>query len=80
MAQKHTQADPMYDLLGKVGEIASDIKHIMHANEETKRTHREFDRRLRAVEAFRWKLLGIATVVPTLVSMIALYLKGFYHG
>ena len=80
MAQKHLNTDPMYDLLSKVGEIASDIKHIMHANEETKRTHREFDRRLRAVEAFRWKLIGIATVVPAFISILALYLKGFSHG
>lgn len=62
--------DPMYDLLGKVGEIASDIKHIMNVQAADREAVRDLDTRLRAVEAFRWKLIGIATTIPVVVTVL----------
>lgn len=68
--------DPMYDLLGKVGEIASDIKHIMNVQAADREAVRDLDRRLRTVEAFRWKLVGIAAVIPTILVFAGWYISG----
>lgn len=58
-----------------LGEISSDVKHILlRQDKQDGRLDRQ-EKRIGAVEAFQWKLVGIASVVPTVIGTIALALK-----
>lgn len=58
-----------------LGEISSDVKHILtRQDKQDKRIDRIQDR-LTAVEAFQWKLIGIATTVPTVIASVGLSLR-----
>jgi hypothetical protein len=51
-----------------LGEMSSDIKYLIQQNNDQ-------HVRLTAVERFQWKMVGIATAIPTVVSSIGLALK-----
>ena len=51
-----------------LGELSSDIKYLIAQNADQ-------HSRLTAVERFQWKMVGIATAIPTVVSSIGLSLK-----
>lgn len=58
-----------------LGEISSDVKHILtRQDKQDKRIDRIQDR-LTSVEAFQWKLIGIATTVPTVIASVGLSLR-----
>jgi len=58
-----------------LGEISSDVKHILlRQDKQDGRLDRQ-ERRLSAVEGFQWKLVGIASTVPTVLATLALSLK-----
>jgi DNA repair ATPase RecN len=58
-----------------LGEISSDVKHILlRTDKQDERLNRQ-EKRLNAVEAFQWKLVGIATAVPTFLTTLSLSLK-----
>lgn len=51
-----------------LGELLSDVKYLIAQNSDQ-------HSRLIAVERFQWKMVGIATAIPTVVSSIGLALK-----
>lgn len=51
-----------------LGELLSDVKYLIAQNADQ-------HSRLTAVERFQWKMVGIATAIPTAVSSIGLALK-----
>ena len=64
-----------HELSRLLGEISSDVKHILvRQDKQDSRLDRQ-DKRLTAVEAFQWKLVGIATAIPTFLTTIGLSLK-----
>lgn len=64
-----------HELSRILGEISSDVKHILVRQDKQDERLVRMNDRLSAVEAFQWKLVGIATVVPTLLATIGLSLK-----
>jgi len=58
-----------------LGEISSDVKHILTRQDKQDARLDRQDARLSAVEGFQWKLAGIASVVPTVLATIALAMK-----
>ena len=64
-----------HELSRLLGEISSDVKHILvRQDKQDSRLDRQ-DKRLNAVEAFQWKLVGIATAIPTALTTLGLSLK-----
>lgn len=64
-----------HELSRILGEISSDVKHILvRQDKQDSRLDRQ-DGRLNKVEAFQWKLVGVATAVPTLLTTIGLTLR-----
>lgn len=84
--------DPGYArLLLLVGGIAADVKNILTRQDgQDARITRLEDRivkeqeaitaRLRALEAFKWKLIGMAVVVPALSGLALLLIKEAVYG
>lgn len=64
------------DLSSRIlGEIATDVKHILlRQDKQDKRIDRITDR-LDKVEAFQYKIIGITLVVPTALTTFGLYLR-----
>jgi hypothetical protein len=58
-----------------LGEISSDVKHILIRQDKQDVRIERLQVRLTAAEAFQWKLTGIALTVPTVVSTVVLSLK-----
>ncbi len=58
-----------------LGEISSDVKHILFRQDQQDGRLDRQEKRLSAVEAFQWKLVGIATAVPTLLTTVGLSLR-----
>jgi len=58
-----------------LGEISSDVKHILLRQDKQDERLVRMNDRLSAVEGFQWKLAGIASVVPTVIATIALAMK-----
>ena len=67
----------LFEVHGKLGEISSDIKHILDAQKLDRENTRQLDKRLTTLEAFRWKLLGIAATGPVLVALALEYARKF---
>lgn len=86
------ETDPGYvRLLLLVGGIASDVKNVLLRQDgQDDRITRLEDRiikeqeaittRLRALEAFRWRLYGMAVVIPTLIAVGMILLKEALYG
>jgi len=85
-----TTTEKLTDLMIKVSEVSVDVKHLLARQSETgERIDRledrtnirvdEVDERLRTVEKMRGKLLGIAFVLP-LVITIAVAAVGRIYG
>ena len=70
-------SDPINDLNRTLGSIASDVKHILHAQQTSMERTDKLEARVRALEGFRWKLVGIATAISGGFATLSLYLKGF---
>jgi hypothetical protein len=62
-------------LMRLIGEISSDTKHILLKQDKQDARIDRIDARVRTVEKFQWKLMGIATAIPVLLSGVGLYLK-----
>jgi hypothetical protein len=64
-----------HELSRLLGEISSDVKHILvRQDKQDSRLDRQ-DNRINKVEAFQWKLVGVATAIPTVLTTIGLSLK-----
>ena len=64
-----------HELSRLLGEISSDVKHILvRQDKQDARLDRQ-DNRINKVEAFQWKLVGVATAIPTFLTTIGLSLK-----
>jgi hypothetical protein len=51
-----------------LGEISSDVKHVLiRQDNQDNRLNRMHDR-LATVEKFQWKLVGLAAAIPTLMT------------
>ena len=85
-----TTAEKLTELMIKVGEVGVDVKHLLARQHETgerndrleDRTNKTIDDvegRLLIVERMRGKLLGIAFVLP-LVITIAIAAIGRFYG
>ena len=64
-----------HELSRLLGEISSDVKHVLVRQDKQDSRLDRHDKRLNAVEAFQWKLVGIATAVPTLLASAGLALR-----
>lgn len=71
-------ADPINDLNRTLGGIASDVKHILHAQQASMERTDQLEDRVRVLESFRWKMVGIATAVPAGLTAVSLYMKGAF--
>ena len=64
-----------HELSRLLGEISSDVKHILvRQDKQDARLDRQ-DNRINKVEAFQWKLVGVATAIPTFLTTVGLSLK-----
>ena len=57
-----------------LGEISSDVKHILVRQDKQDARIDRVDLRLVTVERFQWRLAGIATAVPTILAVLGMYL------
>ena len=73
-----------------LGEISADVKHILaksveqgelieKLDKQRLEADKELDRRLSTVEKFQWKLMGIATTIPIVMTAIGLAWTVFPH-
>ena len=62
-------------LMRLIGEISSDTKHILLRQDKQDARLERMDSRVRTVERFQWKLMGIATTIPLIITGAGLYLK-----
>ncbi len=71
------------ELMVKISEVGVDVKHLLARHDETSeridrmedRTNKVLDEhgeRLRIVEAHRGKMLGVAFVLPVIISLAAI--------
>lgn len=58
-----------------LGTISSDVKHILLRQDKQDSRLDRMDLRLNAVEKFQWKIMGIATFVPTALATMVVALK-----
>jgi len=64
-----------HELSRLLGEISSDVKHVLvRQDKQDARLDRQ-DGRINKVEAFQWKLVGVATAIPTFLTTVGLSLK-----
>lgn len=63
------------ELYRVLGEISSDVKHILVRQDKQDLRIDKIQTKLTAVEAFQWKLTGIALTVPTILATIGMSLK-----
>lgn len=63
------------ELYRVLGEISSDVKHILVRQDKQDLRIDKIQTKLTAVEAFQWKLTGIALTVPTVLATIGMSLK-----
>ena len=62
-------------LMRLIGEISSDTKHILLRQDKQDARLDRMDNRMRGVEKFQWKLMGIATVVPVALTAVGTLFK-----
>ena len=62
------------ELYRVLGEISSDVKHILVRQDKQDLRIDKIQTKLTAVEAFQWKLTGIALTVPTILATIGMSL------
>jgi len=58
-----------------LGEISSDVKHILVRQDKQDVRIDKVQTKLMAVEAFQWKLTGIALTVPTILATLGMSLR-----
>lgn len=63
------------ELYRVLGEISSDVKHILVRQDKQDLRIDKIQNKLSAVEAFQWKLTGIALTVPTVIATVGMSLK-----
>lgn len=68
-----TQHDPDHLIL--LGGISADIKHILQMLEKQNQELAAIHARVNTLEAFRWKILGIVTAIPTFITALGLYFR-----
>ncbi len=64
-----------HELSRVLGEISSDVKHILVRQDKQDMRIEKIQTKLTSVEAFQWKLTGIALTVPTIIATIGMSLK-----
>jgi hypothetical protein len=64
-----------HDLSRLLGEISSDVKHILVRQDKQDARIERMTTRLDSVEKFHYKLLGIAAVIPAALTSLGLYIK-----
>lgn len=57
-----------------LGEISSDVKHILVRQDKQDARLDRMDKRLTVTEKFQWKLMGIATAFPITLSAMGAWL------
>jgi hypothetical protein len=71
--------EKLTELLIKVAEVSVDVKHLISRQDDTGDRVEKLDDRLRVVEGMRGRLLGIAFILPLVISVTA-YLVGRDYG
>jgi len=61
-------------LMHMVGEISSDVKHILLRQDKQDARLDRMSSRIHKIETFQWRILGIASIVPALIAAVAVYL------
>ena len=73
-----TNTETMFALMSKLGEIASDVKHIMANQQAHDKRADDIELRVRSLEQFKWKLAGLTTLFPTVIIIVGWVLKGYF--
>lgn len=71
MSQGNTQPE----LMRLVGEISADTKHILLRQDRQDDRLDRHSEKIDKLEKFQWKIMGIATAVPAVVTVLGLYLS-----
>ncbi len=58
-----------------IGEISSDCKHILLRQDKQDSRLDRLNSRVVSLEKFQWKVVGIATFIPSAIAGIGLYFK-----
>jgi hypothetical protein len=66
---------PDHELSRLLGEISSDVKHILVRQDKQDARIERMTTRLDTVEKFQYKLLGIAAIIPAALTSLGLYIK-----
>lgn len=77
------RSNETYDqLLLMVGEVHSDTKHILRAQATRDKRTQALEDRMTVLERFRWKIVGIATAIPVVLTAAGMWLSnsGGQHG
>lgn len=80
-----TNADLYRELVGMrtdVGRALTRLEVIDARNKTADTIHADYETRLRALEAFRWKLVGLALAVSLLSSALGIWISYLaeHHG
>jgi len=73
-----TTAERLTELMIKVTEVSVDVKHLLTRQDETGDRIEKMDDRLRVVEQMRGKLLGIAFLLPIVITIGIAAIGRFY--
>ena len=69
MSEKHES-----DLAFMLGRIQGDVKHILQAMTRNQSQFDRVDQRITAVERFMWKVAGIATAIPVILTLAGMFI------
>ena len=64
------EENELYKILG---EISSDVKHVLIRQEKQDKRLDRMHARVVTVEKFQWKLMGIAAATPIVASVVGLF-------
>ena len=63
------------ELMRLIGEIGADTKHILLRQDRQDARLDRHSEKIDKLEKFQWKVMGIATTIPALITVLGLYLS-----
>ncbi len=62
-----------------LGEISSDLKHLIAAQQNQYARIEKLNTRVQMVEQFQYKLMGVAAIMPITLSLLGMYFNHMNH-
>lgn len=63
------------ELMRLVGEISADTKHILLRQDRQDDRLDRHSEKIDKLEKFQWKVMGIATTIPAVITVVGLWLS-----